>query len=327
MSTRREIISGILAALISIIILGGSVVVATTESRSTVAMELAPTPTFTSYPTQIILVTQRPGEPTYTPSPTVLELPSHTPTILAIAACPQPPNWFSILIYPGDTIESLAQTYNITPQELKQANCLVGDSLPAGSLLFVPGQPAPTQPPCGPPYGWVYYIVKSGDTLYRISRAFGVSVTQLKVANCLFSDMIRVGQKLHVPNVPTRVPSSTPIPPATQTPRPSATSPSIPPTATTTSQAPSATPTQTPALPTETPTDAITPTETPVIPSPTFTQTPTPSETPTLTEEPATFTPTPTETPSPEPPTSTPTEWPTPTTPPTSTPYPPTPTP
>ena len=297
MSTRREILTGFLAALISILVLGGSLVAANAEGRASIAQILSPTPSLTSVPTQIILVTPRPGEPTYTPSPT----PQPSNTAPAAAACPPPAGWSAIYVQAGDTIESLAQFYGTTSQALKQANCLVGNTLIPGTLIYVPGPPPPTEIPCGPPPGWVYYIVKPGDTLYSLSRAYGVSVSDLQVANCMGSSTnLPVGKKLYVPNVvPVFTPSATPLPTKTQTPQPSATPTIIPPSLTPslTVVAPTNTPTATPVTLTATPSD--TPTVTATLPSPTPT---------------ATFTP--------PPPTATATEWPTPTTPPTMTPYP-----
>ncbi|MFN2236775.1 MAG: LysM peptidoglycan-binding domain-containing protein [Anaerolineales bacterium] len=267
MSTLREVLSGTLAALTSIIIIAGSFAVATTESRSTTAQNDMFTPTLTSFPTHIILVTQRPGEPTYTPSPT--PLPSLTPTT-AILTCLPPAGWSEVLLQPGDTLESLARTYHTSPDNLKNANCLVGTSLIPGTFLYVPGAPPPTDIPCGPPSGWVYYIVKPGDTLYSIGRWYGVSVNQLQRANCLRSSTtIRIGQKLYVPNVTPIQPSATPT---------IHISPSPKPTLTRTPAPPSATPTLIPASLTPIP-----PTNTPTIPTNTVsvpTETPTSSETP-----------------------------------------------
>ena len=41
--------------------------------------------------------------------------------------------------------------------------------------------------------------VRSGDTLYSISRRFGVSVDELKRANALENNIISVGQELIIP--------------------------------------------------------------------------------------------------------------------------------
>ncbi|MEJ5310096.1 MAG: LysM peptidoglycan-binding domain-containing protein [Anaerolineae bacterium] len=43
------------------------------------------------------------------------------------------------------------------------------------------------------------HIVQSGDTLYNISRRYGVTVDQLRQRNNITGDMIRVGQQLIIP--------------------------------------------------------------------------------------------------------------------------------
>jgi murein DD-endopeptidase MepM/ murein hydrolase activator NlpD len=45
----------------------------------------------------------------------------------------------------------------------------------------------------------VYHVVERGQTLYRISRAYGVSVTEIKEANGLGDNTILVGQRLFIP--------------------------------------------------------------------------------------------------------------------------------
>jgi LysM repeat protein len=47
--------------------------------------------------------------------------------------------------------------------------------------------------------GELVYTVQSGDTLYRISLRFGVTVAELRVANNLSGDLIYVGQRLTIP--------------------------------------------------------------------------------------------------------------------------------
>ena len=47
------------------------------------------------------------------------------------------------------------------------------------------------------------YIVQSGDTLYGISKQFGVSVEEIKAENNLSSDFLTVGRVLLIPTVET----------------------------------------------------------------------------------------------------------------------------
>jgi uncharacterized protein len=129
------------------------------------------------------------------------------------------------------------------------------------------GQPAiePSPQACGPPAGWVVYTVRPGDTLGRLSRAFGINVEQLRQANCLAgSNLIVAGQRLYVPFALVE-PTPLPLPTETLAPTPTDT---LLPTATQTPLLPTATsvpPTIAPEPPTDTPEP---PTDTPV-PEPT----------------------------------------------------------
>ncbi len=44
------------------------------------------------------------------------------------------------------------------------------------------------------------HVVKSGETLSEIARAYGVSMSSIRQANRLKGDVIRVGQKLFIPD-------------------------------------------------------------------------------------------------------------------------------
>lgn len=72
-----------------------------------------------------------------------------------------------------------------------------------GGLVF-PTQPvAASTAVCSPRTEWPVYVVNRGDTLYRISRKVGASLSQLITANCISNPTrIYVGQRLHVPQVP-----------------------------------------------------------------------------------------------------------------------------
>lgn len=80
--------------------------------------------------------------------------------------------------------------------------------------------PAPTElptppppPPCGPPSGWVKYIVQPNNTLYSLAHHFAVATDTLQRANCLTGYAIYVGQELYVPaGVPTPTTRQYPAP-------------------------------------------------------------------------------------------------------------------
>lgn len=74
------------------------------------------------------------------------------------------------------------------------------------------------------PVAGIYHIVKSGETLWAIGRAYRVSVYELKRANGLKSDLIEIGQKVLVPGATKqRTVTATRRSTSTSTPTPSAT--------------------------------------------------------------------------------------------------------
>ena len=282
-----QAILGGFVALSSILLVFGSLYLSASEqvtAQANVTLKSPSTPT--TIPTPLPLLRNNPAEfmlPTITRNPrfTPTEIqPTANPTPLPIpSSCPPPANWSPITVQTGDTLDSLAQTYATSTLFLGQANCLLSLNLVPGTILYVPGQPT-DQPPthCGPPPGWVFYTVRVFDTLTYLSRLFGVTVAELQFANCMEdSTVIRVGQQVYVPNVPTReVPpiipyaTYTPIPyasPTAETPSPlptPGTSSTVPPTEASPTQEtpiPSPTvPTQVPASPTATePTPSATP--------------------------------------------------------------------
>ncbi len=83
------------------------------------------------------------------------------------------------------------------------------------------------------PRGWIAYQVRQGDTLGALASNRGISVTSLKEANCLVSDVIQAGTTLFVPNSLLVTPTDTPTPTATPTITPTPTdTPTITPTPT-----------------------------------------------------------------------------------------------
>jgi LysM repeat protein len=251
-----SVVLGTFAAGVSIVIVLGSVLLAFTEGEQ--YRLVAGFPTLESIdiapPTPTVTLTNQPLETaaptladsataTLTSSPTQTGTETHTPQAVE---CEPPPGWIEYTIQRGDTLNNLAESSGITPQELADANCLVESRLSPGSTLYLPPlEPTATVVRCGPPFTWVTYIIQPGDTLFNIAQRTGTTVSQIKIANCLASDHIRSGQRLYVPRQPAPMPSPT---------VPTATAP--PPTSTST------------PLPTATPTDSNISTPTPPYPYP-----------------------------------------------------------
>lgn len=302
MNLLRSLFSGMITAAISLVMVVGGISLALTEGFT-----VAPTPKTASLTPPITVVTLPvpTGQPTVLATVTQQQMVFITATAPLATSCPVPPGWVRYVVQPGDTLLNLATSHKLTTQDLQEANCLTTTSLMPGWEIFLPASPptatasllpTSTPVPCGPPYGWVRYVIQPGDTLTRLSLAYNISVYQLMVANCLSGPFIRSGDILWVPNVPPRWPTST----ATQ-PLPTA----IPPTKTPVT--PVATDTATVPVPptatfTPTSTGTIVPSETATTaPTPTVTHTAIPTETVTVVSAAATATsePIPTDTPIP----------------------------
>ena len=105
----------------------------------------------------------------------------------------------------GDSLYKIAQTYNTTVDELMRLNNLTSTNLRVGQQLKVPTSSSNTQTPTGTNT----YIVKSGDTLYKIAQIYNTTANELIRLNNLTKTNLSIGQRLIVPASGTsNVPSS-----------------------------------------------------------------------------------------------------------------------
>ncbi len=198
MQVVRQIGSGILYGLVSVMLVVGGLSLALAESYTT----SSPSPT-ASLPSVAQTLTSTQAGPTALPSST--PLPTATP--LPPTNCPPPAGWILISVQPYDTLESLAARFRVTPYQLAQANCLPTNNLEPGYNIYVPLPSTALPVSCSMPFGWVRtYIVQPGDTLYRIAALYGTTFSELQRANCLFTTVITPGNLLWVPSVPVVTP-------------------------------------------------------------------------------------------------------------------------
>jgi len=219
MESLRQVGSGLLFGLVCLaIVLGGFALsiaeggMGATVATSSVFTLAAPATSVPAISPTLLLetLTQAILPATDTPASTLTATftPPPPPT-----NCPPPVGWVAIVVQIYDTLPGLAQTYRVSADAIRQANCLVSDQLVPGSFIYIPPLPTATPIPCGAPAGWVNYVVQPGDTLFSLSQKFRVSVATLQRANCLGSSTyIQGGQIIKVPNVPTSTPlkSATP---------------------------------------------------------------------------------------------------------------------
>lgn len=69
----------------------------------------------------------------------------------------------------------------------------------AAAAPVVPATTAPPPQLTVDADGSKHYVVASGDSLWKIAKAYSVSIDAIKSANALENDIVQVGQKLEIP--------------------------------------------------------------------------------------------------------------------------------
>jgi LysM repeat protein len=118
----------------------------------------------------------------------------------------------------GDSLWVIARRYDTTVNELKKLNKLTGDLIRVGQNLNVGKvvvQPTgnsnsneSNKQPANTDTANTTYKVKSGDSLWRIANQNNITVAEIKVANNLKSDVLRIGQVLKLSGEASKTPSS-----------------------------------------------------------------------------------------------------------------------
>ena len=124
---------------------------------------------------------------------TVLKIPS--------SAGNNPNNMFMYTVKSGDTIYKIATKYNTTPQKIIDLNYLKNNTIYPGQIIRIPETYFKDDEMYLPNY--TNYIVKKGDTLYKIAKDNNVSVDTLIKDNSLIDNNISIGQilKIRTPNM------------------------------------------------------------------------------------------------------------------------------
>lgn len=99
-------------------------------------------------------------------------------------------NSYSVTTYvaqAGDTVQSVAQKFNLSADTIKWVNNLTSNSLAAGTKLQIL------------PTNGTLYTVKAGDTLASIASKYKSDPTRITLFNDLTNDTVTTGQKLILP--------------------------------------------------------------------------------------------------------------------------------
>lgn len=99
----------------------------------------------------------------------------------------------------GDTLYSIALKYNTTPVAIMRKNNLINNLLTVGQTLIIPNDIESTGNNQEQTDTENTYIVQKGDSLYSISRKFGITIDALKNNNNIVDNTLIVGQVLKIP--------------------------------------------------------------------------------------------------------------------------------
>jgi LysM repeat protein len=101
----------------------------------------------------------------------------------------------------GENLYRIGLQYGVSWVTLAQLNNLTNpNSITVGQVLRLPGSNGAAPTPTPSPFVETTYIVRPGDSLYRIGRAYGIGWVQIAEANGLVNpNQIYVGQTLKIP--------------------------------------------------------------------------------------------------------------------------------
>ena len=101
---------------------------------------------------------------------------------------------FRHVVKSGETTQSIADQYHVDVSRLKAVNVGLGDKVTPGDRLRIPQEKKKEQKP-----EFVRYKVKKKETLYSISRQYGLTVQDLLEANRGLTTDIKTGQVIRIP--------------------------------------------------------------------------------------------------------------------------------
>lgn len=95
------------------------------------------------------------------------------------------------IVKKGDSLYSIARTYNTSVEAIKNANNLTSNALSIGQELIIPEKANTSQ---------ITYTVNKGDSLWAIANKYDTTVDAIKSANNLSSNSLSIGQQLIIPS-------------------------------------------------------------------------------------------------------------------------------
>ena len=103
------------------------------------------------------------------------------------------------IVEKGDTLYSIASAYGISVEELKRLNGLTSNGIYIGQELIVPTADIDLPEPPQQDTNYINYTVVKGDSLWKISQKFDVTIPQIIELNNLKGETLQIGSILKIP--------------------------------------------------------------------------------------------------------------------------------
>jgi peptidoglycan lytic transglycosylase D len=109
-------------------------------------------------------------------------------------------DWTEIRVKSGDTLSQIARRHGTDVASLRMANNLSGSNIRVGHKLLIPKSAKALQTTPRSAKGTIDHVVRNGDSLWSIARAYNVSLNTLMRNNHLGpKDTLSVGRTLKIP--------------------------------------------------------------------------------------------------------------------------------
>lgn len=105
-------------------------------------------------------------------------------------------NYITYTVEAGDSLSKLARVYNTTVDEIKRINNLTSNTIVIGEELLLPNNKQEEVPE---DVDTSLYVVKRGDSLWKIARDFNITVDEIISLNNLETINLQIGQTLKIP--------------------------------------------------------------------------------------------------------------------------------
>ena len=99
------------------------------------------------------------------------------------------------IVKKGDSLYKIAQNYDTTVSEIMSLNNLTSTNLSIGQVLNIPTNLVSEN----------IYIVKKGDSLYKIAQNYNTTISQIMDLNNLTNTSLSIGQSLKIPSTSSEV--------------------------------------------------------------------------------------------------------------------------